>query len=403
MASKTNFTNQNGNKYCRVTADLGYDSNGKRIQKQFYGKTKKEAEQKKIKYLMDHEKGLSDNKLYFSKTMKDWLFNTIKRGQIKASSFEKYEGLYRLYFENCPFAMKEIKKITPINIQKYYNDLFDNGIIYKDKHKEVTSNTIKNANKLLKQFFSYCADCDYIVNNPTSGKKISIPGANIPKSKNDEIQVFSQDEIKKIINIDEETNIKYIALISYATGMRRSEVLGLKESDIDYINNEIHINRAITTAFIFDDKGNKKKETYISDNKTYTSKRIIPLPKSLIPVIKKAIILRKSNQLKMGYKIKPEYEGLIFLSIEGNLINASNLDKSWIYFLKRCGIQHKKFHALRHTYATKQFENGIQPLVVSKLLGHSNIEITLNTYTHVLKKEKHKAIDMIDIAINGDK
>lgn len=335
--------------------------------------------------------------MYFAKSMKCWLFEVVKVGQIKASSFEKYEGLYRIYFENSPLATLELKNIASIDIQKHYNDLYKKGITFNGKHKDVSSNTIKNANKLLKQFFNYCQDCNYILNNPTSGKKISIPGSNITKNTKKEIEIFSDTEIERIIDINEDSIIRYMALISYATGMRRSEALGLKENDIDYKNSEIHINRAITTAFIFDDKGDKKKQTYISDNKTYTSTRIIPLPKSLIPIIKKAIVLRKSNQLKMGYELKSEYEGLIFLSTEGNLINASNLDKSWVYFLKRCGIQHKKFHALRHTYATKQFENNIQPLVVSKLLGHSNIEITLNTYTHVLKKEKQKAVDTLEL------
>ncbi|WP_291725518.1 tyrosine-type recombinase/integrase [Clostridium sp.] len=76
-------------------------------------------------------------------------------------------------------------------------------------------------------------------------------------------------------------------------------------------------------------------------------------------------------------------------------MNAGNLDKTWAKFLRELNILHKKFHALRHTYATKQFENDIPLKTVSMLLGHSSIEITANIYTHVLKKEKEKSIDLL--------
>ncbi|WP_252225498.1 tyrosine-type recombinase/integrase [Clostridium sp. ZBS2] len=88
---------------------------------------------------------------------------------------------------------------------------------------------------------------------------------------------------------------------------------------------------------------------------------------------------------------------MLFLTENGEFIDAGNIDKSWIYFLKRCKVNHLKFHALRHTYATLQFENDIQLKTVSNLLGHANIEMTANVYTHVLKREKAKAVDTLDL------
>lgn len=101
--------------------------------------------------------------------------------------------------------------------------------------------------------------------------------------------------------------------------------------------------------------------------------------------------------LKAANSFNEENKDLIFLSANGEYIEASNLNKSWIYFLKRCGVAHKKFHALRHTYATLQFENDRPLLTISKLLGHASIDITANTYTHVMKKEKEKAIDTLSL------
>ncbi|MGG7177203.1 tyrosine-type recombinase/integrase [Clostridium paraputrificum] len=286
-------------------------------------------------------------------------------------------------------ACISLDKIEPLHVQRYYNYLFKTG---------KSSNIINNANKLLKQFFNYCVDSGYMLKNPCDGKKITIPkdhknDSNIIK----DVPVFSNDEMKLILSLNEATKIRYIALISYATGMRRGEILGLGEDCINYEHNTITTSRSVVTTYMYNDDGTKHKETYLSDPKTYTSTRDIPLPKSLIPILKAAQTLKKQDILKAGPSYNNKYIDLIFLSEDGNLIDASNLDKSWIYFLKRCGVQHKKFHALRHTYATIQFENERPLLTVSKLLGHASIDITASTYVHILKKEKEKAIDTLEL------
>lgn len=389
---KTN-TKINDKDYYRITYDVGIDANGKRIRKQFMGKSKKEAEQKKQDYINKINSGIVDTKtLWLGVTMKSWLFEVVKVGQIKLTSFSRYEGVYRNYFEHSTLACLQLDKIKSIDIQRYYNQLFKSG---------KSSNVIKTANKLLKQFLKYCVDCGYIIKNPADGKKVIIPKNTQAVRREDKIlPVFSKEEMAKILNQRENTKIRYIALISYATGMRRGEILGLKESDLDYMNNEIHIRRAMVTTYEFDDKGKKHKKTFLDDTKTYTSLRDIPLPESLIPIVKQAISLKKREMLKAAGSFNEKNKDLIFLSENGEYIDAGNVNKSWIYFLKRCGVNHKKFHGLRHTYATIQFENDRPLLTISKLLGHANIDITAGTYTHVLKKEKEKAVDTLSLLKN---
>ena len=344
---------------------LTVEENGKKVRKQFYGKTKKDAEKKRDDYLLQQD--LKDKKIFID-TFKNWLFDIVKN-RVRISSFDKYEGLYRNYILQSPFSFVSVADIRPLDIQKYYNSLFTLG---------KSSNSIKNANKLLKQFFNYCVDNDYITKSPVSGKKIYIPIGEINKK---EVEIFTDDEIRKIISSEEEHYIKYAAIISYSTGMRRGEILALRDDDINYTNNTITINKTVVTAYKVDNKGHRYKSTYVSIPKTKSSIRTIPLPVGLIKFLSK-------------FDSDQDY---LFLSKQGNFIDASNFEKSWSSFLKRCGIKHKKFHALRHTYATKQFENGIPALTVSKLLGHSSIEITLNTYTHVSEENKSKSIDTLSI------
>lgn len=392
MAVKTNFTS-NGKEYYRITYDVGIDANGKRIRKQFIGKNKKEAEKKKQDYLNKSSIGIQDKTLWLAQSMKSWLYEVVKMsGNIKVSSFSRYAGIYSKYFENCSISHISLDKLESIDIQRYYNEL----------HKEgKSSNVIKNNNKLLKQFLNYAVDCGYILRNPCSGKRVVIPKdktRNIDKESLD-IPIFSKENMQKILSQKEDTKIRYIALISYATGMRRGEILGLKESDIDYDNMEIYIRRNLVTTLIYDDNGTKHKSTFLDNTKTKTSVRDIPLPNNLIPIIKSAIALKKKDMLKCGDSFNRANKDFIFLAENGEYLDAGNIDKSWIYFLKRCKVDHLKFHALRHTYATLQFENNIRIETVSKLLGHANIEITSNIYTHVMKEEKQKAVDTLALLV----
>lgn len=392
MAKREPNYKVNGQEYYRVSLEVGRDANGKRKTKFFIGKTYKEANQKKQDYINKMNSGLQDTKnVWLGQTMKTWLFEVVKMGQIKPSSFSRYAGIFSKYFENSPIACISLDKIKPLDVQRYYNQLHKDG---------KSSNVIKNANKLLKQFFNYAIDCGYLLINPCSGKKVIIPKDENSKRREDKnVPVFTRDEISKILALKENSKICYISIISYATGMRRGEVLGLKESDIDYKKGLIHIRRTLVTTYIYDDDGNRHKETFLDETKTNTSFRDIPLPNSLIPTIKSAIAFKKRDKLK-STNFNSNNAELIFLTENGEYIEASNIDKSWASFLKRCEVAHKKFHALRHTYATFQFENDIPLKTVSNLLGHASIEITANIYTHVLKKEKEKAVDMLSLVDN---
>ncbi|WKV08156.1 hypothetical protein Q2T46_11525 [Thermoanaerobacterium sp. CMT5567-10] len=149
MAQKTNYT-KNGNEYYRVTATIGRDSEGKLIRKEFYGKGKKEAEAKRDEYLNGIKNGLNiDFKdVILGELMRTWLFEVVKVSR-KPSTFARYEGLYRNYIKDSELYGLKISLIKSIQIQRYYNKLYQEG---------KSSKTIKTLNKFLKTFFNYAVD-----------------------------------------------------------------------------------------------------------------------------------------------------------------------------------------------------------------------------------------------------
>lgn len=385
MARKTNYT-KNGQEYFRITATVGRDSYGKLIRKEFYGKSKSEAEAKRDEYLNNIKNGLSlDYKnAVLGDLMHTWLFEVVRVSNgVKASSFERYESIYRNYVKDSEIYGLKLDGLKPIQIQRYYNKLYDDG---------KKSTLITNINKLLRTFFNYAVNEGYLLTNPCSGKRIVIPGK---KSVNQtEVEVFTTGEISVFKAALNKHRLKALFLLALGTGLRQGELLGLKWSDIDFKDEELKVERSIRIVEIINRDGSRNRETVIQDPKSKDSIRTVPIPSNLIPVLNAHKLKQAEEKLKAGDSyITSDF---VFTTELGKTIDARNLLRSYTRLLKKADIPYRKFHALRHTYATKLFEADIPLKTVQKLLGHSDISITANVYTHVIPKEKNKAAERIN-------
>lgn len=388
MAVKTNCT-KNGADYFRVSAVLGTDSRGKRILKEFYGKSKSDAESKKKEYLEGIKNGLNidTKRVFLGELMHTWLFETVRvSDRIKPTTFEKYEGIYRNYVKDSFLYSLKIAELKALQVQRYYNSLSDKG---------KSRNLILNLNKLLKQFLNYAVDEGYLSKNPCIGKKIVIPGE---KKNKEEVQHFTDEEIEILISNLKGDRYRELILISLGTGLRRGETLALTWEDIELDKNNIKVNKSLAKVYIIAADGSKERKQIIQVPKTRGSIRDVPFPPNLVTVFKEIKRKQKADKLKCGESY--EMSDYVFTTSSGRLIDVANLSHAWEKILKNSNIPHKKFHALRHTFATKLFENDVPLKTVSELLGHSSIEITANTYTHVIPKQKITAVEKLNYMFN---
>ncbi len=383
MARKTNCI-KNGSEYFRVTISIGRDSNGKLIRKEFYGSSKKEAESKRDEYLTGLNNGLNIDfqNIYLGKLMHTWLFEVV-RLNIKPTSFEKYEGIYRNYVKESELYGLKLSDLKSIQIQRYYTKLFDD---------DSSTNILKNLNKLLKQFLSYAVDEGYILKNPISGKKIVIPGQK--NIENEKIKVFTNTEINTLKLALDEHNLKCLILMALGTGLRQGELLALKWNDINMNTMEIKVEKSIKRVKIIEADGTSRHEIITQSPKSKTSNRVVPIPSNLISILKEHENKQRIAKVKAG----PSYldNKYIFATGTGKPLSTKNLFMSYKNLLKNAKIPHKKFHALRHTYATKLFEANVPLKTVQILLGHSDISITGNIYTHVMPKQKNQAAEKLN-------
>lgn len=378
----------NGYNYAKTSITLGKDSKGKAIRKIFYGTTKGEAENKKKQYIKDLEAGLNPDlsNQSLSQAMNTWLWDIEKHSGNKSSSFERYEGIFRNYIKDADIGVLIVSDVKKLAIQKYYNDL---------KGEDKSYSQVKNLHKLLNKFFGYAETEGYVVKNPCKGLKISKDDEEkLLQDDDKKVETFTRDEIKKIIcSLKNDVMVRFIIMFALFTGAREGEILALEKEDLK--GDMVKINKTVRAIKVFDDKDHEKShyEIKVTRPKTATSNREVPIPDILKPELKKLEKLVATEKLKLG----PEYteNELLFPSLTGCYIDSSNLIKSWKLVLINAQVPYKKFHTLRHTYATRLFENGASILTVARLLGHSSTKTT-EIYTHVLENIKKEEVQCLN-------
>lgn len=390
MAIKTNSF-INGKEYYRLRVTVGKDKNGKDIIKNFYGKSKKDAENKRDKWLQENHLGLNHviKKDSLSMTMYDWIWNILRVSGIKESSFERYEGIYRNYIENAEIGYMRLEDIQRINIQKYYNDLYEKGKTYSQ---------IKNAHKLINMFFKYAVIEGYLLRNPCEGISLdqykeeeTIEELDMLFEDENKIETFSEEEISIILNNITNPKLKILVKFALGTGLRQGEILALNRSDVNDM--EVRVTKTLSNVKVFDDPDKYHYEVKVTRPKTKSSIRKVPIPTELKKDLALLNKIRNEEKLKLGELY--QNNNLLFPSATGTYIDSRNLLRAWQRIFKKIDVPYKKFHALRHTYATQLLKNGSQLLTVSRLLGHSSIKTT-EIYAHVLESTKIKDVENLN-------
>lgn len=356
-----------GKPYYRVTAVIDG------AKKEFYGDGQKDAERKKAEAVALAAKGLNIDKknAKVGPTFRRWLFD-VKRvdRNVKASTFTRYESLFRLHIEPYPIAQITLYKLDSITLQGYLTALYEDGM---------TNATLASVIKEWKMFCAWATDEGYMTKNPC--RNIVAPGKHERAPKT--IETFSAQERRRIVAYMKDSHYQYdtVILLGFATGMRLGELLGLKWTDIQ--GDMIHIARSTAMVTHVDKDGNRERYREVWDTKTENSVRDIPMLPSTIALLR--------EHKKKQYEFFGAQCEFVFTTESGAMVDHSSFRRSYQRMLERAGIPYRKFHAVRHTFATEAIRSGMNVKDLQMLMGHADIETTY-IYVHANEESKRSAI-----------
>lgn len=343
---------------------------GKR--KEEYYDTKQEAERARRRMLNERDAG----KLV---TQRDQTLGEYLNYWLDAHRMTIRNTTYSMYYTYL--NVRVIPALGHVGLRKLTIDMFQS--LYQDWEKEPLSpNTIRLIHSIVNEALNDAVKWKKLVSNPAQDVKL-------PKATEADIYVLSEEEVERLLQCAKEMSLYPLFLMALLLGMRKGELLGLKWTDIDFTEATLYIQRTLSYK---KNPETGRSEFIIGPPKTKTSKRVLYLPEDIIKVL--ADYQERQREIQSTAS-RWEHPDLVFCTCYGTYLHPHRV---WIIFnrlLQRAGLEHMKFHALRHNASLILRNLGIDPVVRKEMLGHSSLAVTDDTYGHSTVKMHKQAADQI--------
>ena len=300
----------------------------------------------------------------YNNWLNDWLGNYVKPA-VKSRTYERYLQVCRLHIMPA-LGGEDMGKMTTIKIQKFVTTWLENG--NKRTGGVLSANFVNLIISIVQNSIKTAHIMGIVKENVAS--KIKRP--RIVEKSVDCFSLQEQKKIEKYVLGATKPKLFGVLLCLY-TGLRIGELLALTWDDIDVRKGMISVSKTC-----YDARVDCRYVRLVNSPKTLSSERIIPLPKQLLPMLKSL-----KRQSKCEYVVADNDKPVFVRSYQ----------RTFELLLKKLKIDHKGFHSLRHTFATRALECGMDVKTLSEILGHKNAIVTLNRYAHSLLEHK---VDMMN-------
>ena len=353
--------------------DLGW-LDGKRNRKSMYAKTRKEVQEKLNTALTSHQQGLPlpSDQLTVGQYLLAWLEHSAKP-QVRLSTLESYEEIVRLHLEPN-LGKVRLSKLTPMHVTKLINTKLSRGLSHR---------RVQYIHAVLRRSLTIAVNWDYVSRNVA---KL----ADSPSTRQKEVVPLQIQEARRFLQVIQGHRLAALYTLAITIGLRQGEILGLCWSDINLTSGSITIRNSLQ----------KHEGRYcLVEPKSTKSRRTLVLPGLAMEAIK----VHKHRQLveRLRMPSEPNEFDLVFTTRAGTPINRHNLTRDFQALLKREGLPRLRFHDLRHRAASLLLAENVQPRDIMEVLGHSQIGLTMNLYSHVMKPALQNAADRMDSLLTG--
>jgi integrase len=341
--------------------DLGW-RDGKRTRKYFYGSTRERAARKLARGLAQHQQGFAfaNERLTVEQFLARWL--EAKRGTVGSGTWTRYEELVRLHV-NPRIGRHRLARLKPDQLQHFYSEL----------QASRSPATVLKVHRMLHSAFKLAVRWNAMPLNVT--ELVLAP----PARQRHEFTTFTVGQARSFLKAVQGDRLEALYVLAITTGMRQGELLGLRWRDVDLKRGRLQLVRRL---------------------KTRQSRRAVVLPELAVTALVDHRVRQAAEREQQGARW--EEHGLVFPSTVGGPLDPHNLrERSFFPLLDRADLPRIRFHDLRHSCATLLLSEGVHPKIVSDLLGHSQIGITLDLYSHVTATMQAVAAEAMGRLLGG--
>lgn len=296
----------------------------------------------------------------------DWLTQWVEnyiRPSVKVRTFERYSLIVEKHIRDRIGDLK-LTDITPLILQQYIAELLQSG--NRRTGKGLSANSVNGVISVMQSSLKTAYLLGLI-------SEYTADQLKRPKLSEKPVECFSLAEQKKIEQaiVNGKKDKLYGILLCLYSGLRIGELIALEWRDIDFLKGVLLVSKSCHDG---------KDGLIVDEPKTASSRRLIPLPKQLLPILK---------------AIKKKSDSSFVVSANGKAVSVRSYQRSFELLLKKLNIPHKGFHSLRHTFATRALECGMDVKTLSEILGHKNPTVTLNRYAHSLMEHKQAMMNKL--------
>jgi len=355
---------------------LGKDPlTGRRRQKWYTVRGNKKAAEAELTRLL-HELNTGSYVEPSRSTLAEYLERWLESVKVKVAgkTFERYDDIVRRHLIPGIGSVK-LCQLQPLQIQQYYSNELLKG--RADGSGGLSAQTVLHHHRVLRSALGRAVKWQLLVRNPAEA-------VEPPKPQRKEMRALNEAETAWLLHAAMGTRLYVPLALAVTTGMRRGEFLPLQWSDLDLGNRVAFLRRSVEQT---------KQGVRFKSPKSKKGRTI-----ALLPLAVEILKEHRRHQLNLRRVLGDAYHDLdLICSCEDGSIWAPDaFSSSFVGFARRAGLKGVRLHDMRHTHATQLLRQGVHPKVVSERLGHSNIGITLDIYSHVLPGMQEDAAQKLE-------
>lgn len=284
-----------------------------------------------------------------------WLEQAV-RPNLRPWTYKGYEAVVRVHLVPA-LGRTELVELAPQQVQELLNQKFRDGLSAK---------TVQSIRGVLRSALNEAMRWDLV------GRNVAAL-ARPPRSQPKPISPFSPEEARRLLDAAQHDRLGALYAVALAMGLRQGEALGLTWDHVDFDSGVIRVERQLQRS---------NGMLQLVDLKTLRSLRMLPMPASIAD----SLTRHRAAQAKERTLADERWHesGLVFTTTIGTGLDGPNVTKGFQRLLRSAGLERRRFHDLRHSCATLLLVQNVPPRVVMEILGHSQISLTMNTYSHVL-------------------